>query len=503
MNTLSETMPSQQYLVARNPATEAELGRVAMTPPDAVAGVVDRARKAQADWGTRSWSARRAILERWWLHLAGRADRWADAICAEVGKPRGEAMAEVVVSLDAIRWTVLRGGKALRDERIGADWQRFLFIPGGRLRHRPIGVVGMIGTWNYPILLNAPVIAQALAAGNAVVWKPSELALLVGERLQQSLDEVGIPGGLASAVYGGADVGRALVDADLDKGVFTGGVENGRRVLERLASRGIPATAELAGFDPAVVLPDAPFESTIRALTWGAFVGCGQTCVAVKRMYVVGDPAPWVEALAERARSLRVGDPSRPDVDVGPMISETARDRFEERIRAAVAAGATVRAGGERVAGPGSFIRPMVLSAGSDGPESALAGVFGPVVVVRGVPDVEAAVAAANRGDYGLAASVWGRDMRAAREVAGRIVAGLVTVNEAVTPTGHASAPFGGTKASGYGRTHGPLGLREFTQPQAVLVRRPGGFRPQLFPYSSRMETILAWYRRFFHRPRG
>src|SRR5262249_31790849 len=155
------------------------------------------------------------------------------------------------------------------------------------------GVIGMLGTWNYPLFLNAPPIAQALAAGNSVVWKASESSPSCGAMLEKSLREAGIPDGLVSVLQGGPEVGAALVESAIDKAMFTGGIENGRRVLEALGSRGIPALAELSGFDPAVVLADAPPESTVRCLTWAAYVGCGQTCVAVKRVYVVGDPRPW------------------------------------------------------------------------------------------------------------------------------------------------------------------------------------------------------------------
>src|SRR5262249_51660427 len=156
-------------------------------------------------------------------------------------------------------------GRALGDQRLGPGWQRWLFLPGGVLRWVPYGVVGMLGTWNYPLFLNAPPIVQALAAGNVVVWKPSELAPCCGLKLQQSLMEAGFPEGGVTAVYGGGSVGRALVESELDKGMFTGGVENGRRVLAALGRRGIPALAEFSGFDPAIILPDAPRASTIRA----------------------------------------------------------------------------------------------------------------------------------------------------------------------------------------------------------------------------------------------
>jgi len=243
-------------------------------------------------------------------------------------------------------------------------------------------------------------------------------------------------------------------------------------------------------------------ESTARALSWASFVGAGQTCVAVKRVYVVGDPSPWALALADRARALRVGDPAAGPVDVGPMISGPARDRFHAAIGAAVASGARVLAGGSPVEGPGSFYPPTVLRAETPEAEAILAGCFGPVVVVRGVANPDDAVAAANGGPFGLSASVWGRDLRRARSLAVRLEAGTVAVNEAVTPSAHASAPFGGRKASGHGRIRGVVGLRELAQPQVIHIRKPGGFRPHLFPYTGRMLTIFSVYRRFFH-PRG
>ena len=158
---------------------------------------------------------------------------------------------DVLSTLDAIRWTVRHAGSALADRWIGPSWQRCLLMSGGRCRWVPFGVVGMLGTWNYPLFLNAPPIAQALAAGNAVVFKASEQAALCGARLQESLDEAGVPEGLVAVVQGGPEAGRAVVESAIDKAMFTGGVENGRQVLSALGRRGIPALAELSGFDPA------------------------------------------------------------------------------------------------------------------------------------------------------------------------------------------------------------------------------------------------------------
>lgn len=491
-----------QVLTTRNPATGAEVGRASITPADAVGAAVQRARRVGEAWGEASWAVRRAALDRFRRILSRDADDWANLIRDEIGKPAVEAMAgDVVPTLDSLRWTVKRAGRALADERIGPAWQRWQLMPRARLRWRPYGVVGIVGTWNYPLFLNAAPIAQALAAGNAVVWKPSELAVATGAKLQRSLDEAGIPAGLVQAVFGGGEVGRALVESNIDKALFTGGVATGRRVLAALGARGIPAAVELSGFDPAIVLPDAPLRESARAILWAALVGCGQTCVAVKRVYVVGDPAPWLATFAELIQNLKVGDPANPGVDVGPMISDQARDRFEGFIQAAVEAGAKVVAGGGRLEGPGSFHAPTLLSAVNDEPERALEGVFGPVLIARGVADVDEAITAANSAGMALAASVWGRDRRAARRVADRIAAGMVCVNEAVTPAASAAAPFGGFKASGFGRTHGTLGLREFAAPRVVFNRRAGGFRPQLFPYGdgALVGTFLKLYRRVFH----
>lgn len=496
------SLVAEEVLTTRNPANGAEVGRAALTPPDAVGSLVSRAREARAGWAEAPWSVRRKSLDRLRRIISRDAEEWADLIRDEIGKPAVEAMAgDVVPTLDALRWTVKNGGRALADERLGPSWQRWQMMPAGRLRWRPYGVVGIIGTWNYPLFLNAGPIVQALAGGNAVVWKPSELAVGAGEKLQRNLDEAGFPEGLVQIVQGGGDVGRALVESDIDKAVFTGGVETGRRVLSTLAARGVPAVVELSGFDPAIVLPDAPLNETAKAIVWAAMVGCGQTCVAVKRVYVVGDPEPWIATFAELVRGLKVGDPASPGTDIGPLISDPARERFEGFIQAAVEAGARIVTGGERLERPGSFHAPTLLAADSPEPERALEGVFGPVLLVRGVGDTGEAIAAANSATMALAASVWGRDRRAARQVADRIQAGMVCVNEAVTPAAAAAAPFGGFKASGYGRTHGELGLREFVAPQVTFERGAGGFRPQLFPYGdgALVDKFLKLYRRIFH----
>lgn len=491
-------------MISTNPSTDALLAIIPPTRPDEVGIRVDQARLAGSQWSGLPWSARREGLRRWHRVLARHADELARAVCEEIGKPACEAMAtEVVPSLDALRWTIRVAGKVLASRTESPHWQRFLLMPSARIEHRALGVIGVIGAWNYPVLLNVPVIAHALAAGNAVVWKPSELSSRCGELLQDTIDAARLPEGLVSLVQGGPEIGAALLQAKINKIVFTGGLENGRRVLSTLGDRGVPAVAELSGFDAAVVLPDAPEPSTMAALRWCAFLGAGQACVSVKRIYLVDQPAtPWAAGFATRVEGLRVGDPTRSGIDLGPMINHRARDSFHDRILAAIDAGAKAITGAEPLPGPGSFYRPTVLRAepGNLGPERALEGCFGPVVIIREVTDDRDAIDAVNASQFGLSASVWGRDLRRARALAEGLDVGVVGLNEATTFFAHASTPIGGVKASGFGRVHGVEGLREMASPRATLSRsRLPAFRPHVFPYSNRLDRLLSLYRRTFH----
>ncbi len=231
-----------------NPSSGAELGRIEPTSVAELDTIVARARVAQRAWRTTSWPIRRRLLERFGRELAGQAGAWANALSAEVGKPRGEALAgDIVPAIDAILWTARHGARTLADRRLGRSWQVFLGVPPGRLRRIPFGVIGMIGTWNYPLLLNAPPIAQAIAAGNAVVWKPSEHAWLAGRRLQEGLERAGMPRDLVTAVYGGPELGAALAGASIDKGMFTGGINAGRAVLSTLGQPAFPLWPSFRG----------------------------------------------------------------------------------------------------------------------------------------------------------------------------------------------------------------------------------------------------------------
>ena len=446
-------------------------GRVPATPPGAARRDRRARRRRRRGWSRRGWRGRRQVARPVVADPQPRRRRWADR-SARRSASRGSRRWAATSSRRSTRsdGRSSTAGSALADQRIGPAWQRWLLMPPGRV---PVGTVRRGRDARH---LELPAVPQraadrpGLAAGNAVVWKASELAPLCG---REAGAEPG--GGRASRGTGHGRLRRAGGRpgaggvATWTRGCSPAGSTTAVTCWRRWAP-GIPAVAELSGFDPAIVLPDAPLESTVRGLTWAAFVGCGQTCVAVKRVYVVGDPAPWAEALAAAARALRVGDPAARAIDVGPMISPTGRERFHRTVQRG-------RAGGRRPGRGRAARRGVVLSADRPPgrlaePEDVLAGAFGPVVVVRGVAREADAVDAANRSR-----SPWPPASGAERP----------------RRAGSASAPGGDGHHQRRGHAHrarlgplrrrqgqrlsaaprAPLGLREFAQPQVLFSRRP------------------------------
>ena len=368
----------------------------------------------------------------------------------------------------------------------GRAGRRWLSIPPATLRSRPFGVVGMIGTWNYPLLLNAPPIAQALAAGNAVVWKPSELAALAGLRLQQSLERPGCPRAWSRPSSAAPRSARRWSNRRSTRGCSPAGSRTGGGCSGPWRGRGIPVLAELSGFDPAIVLADAPLESTVRALDLGRVrrqrpdLRRGQAGLRRRRRRRPG-PRPW----PRRPASSGSGDPAagrgrpRPlDLRAGPgPVPPDDPGSHRRRRRAACRRQPAARA-------------RLVLSADRPpgrrprSPRRRWPAPSGPWCWCGGVASADAAVEAANASPYGLAASVWGRDLRAARARGRRLDAGMVAVNEAVTPPDTPRPRSAGSRPAASAGPKAYSASASSPSPRPFTSRRPGGFRPQLFPYA-------------------
>jgi acyl-CoA reductase-like NAD-dependent aldehyde dehydrogenase len=455
-----------------NPATLELVGTVTTTDPAAVQEIVSEAKLAQEAWGETLLADRRALLVRVAAAVLERADEIADTVIAETGKPRVEAFTtELFPALDALVWLAKQAPKLLAPERVGYP-QLQLKHKRASLHYEPIGVVGVIAPWNFPFAIPFTQVAYALAAGNSVVLKPSELTPLSGALVAEIFASAGAP---VRVAQGDGAVGEALVKArGLGKVLFTGSAEVGRLVAASAGKRLVPVTLELGGKDPMIVLDDADLARAVDGALWGSFMNCGQVCSGVERIYVQGALyEPFVEELARKAR----------DLELGPLISEEQRDKVAGLVDDAVARGARALVGAHASERTGWFYEPTVLV---DVPRDAQIEhdeTFGPVVTVTRVTDEAQAIRAANDSAFALGVSVWTRDTERAQRTAHRLRAGTVWHNDHAYSYASSQATWGGRGESGFGRTHSKHGLYDLTSPKFVDHDSGRVPVPWWFPY--------------------
>jgi len=457
-------------LVSVNPATLEPVGAVRRTDPGTLPQVVAAARAAQEQWRAAGSTARAAVLRAAARGVRSHADEIADSIVAETAKPRTEAIAgELYTAVDHALWLAKHAPRVLADERVRFN-QLHLKTKKAWLVYEPLGVVAAITPWNIPFGIPFSVVANAVAAGNAVVLKPSELTPLTAEWVPRLLEEAGAPQGLVQLVQGEAPVGEALVaEPGIAKVFFTGSVAVGRRVAAAAGARGCPVVLELGGKDPLVVFADADLDRAVAGALFASFLNAGQACVSTERIYVER-PAydEFAQRLEEAARALKLG------TEVGPLISERQRDTVERLSPV------------QRPARNGWFLEPTVVRGALPDEE-----IFGPVVTVEPFDGEDGAVQRANDSEFGLAASVWSRDLAKADRVARRIEAGMVWVNDFGYSFATGQASWGGVKSSGFGRTSSKHGLYECVQVKYLDSER-GRLRPAWwFPYDEETERAL------------
>jgi succinate-semialdehyde dehydrogenase/glutarate-semialdehyde dehydrogenase len=493
----TDTQNNGRTITSYNPATGEPIDSVPIHSEDDVNEAVARAHAAQNDWKERSLSDRAGVLKDFRDLLVDRRMEMARLLTEEVGKPTIEALTqEVAMAAELATYYANNAPEVLAPKRIS---HRLLKSKRSKVVREPKGVVGVITPWNYPLVLTTQSILAAFVAGNAVVNKPSEVTPLTSLKLEEFLADAGLPEDLFQVVTGEGETGAALVNADVQHISFTGSVATGRKIASRCGERLISSTMELGGKDAAIVLEDAPMERTISGLTWGAFTNAGQICASMERVYVHESRYDeLIDGIVEEVESLRLG-PGNEEVDVGPMAMEDQRDIVEEQVDDARKKGAKVLTGGRKPDRPGNFYEPTVLVDVQEDMKVIREETFGPLLPIFPVQSVDEAVERVNDSEYGLTASIWTGDTDYGEELAHRIEAGSVYINDHVTPQGGPEVPWGGVKNSGVGRTRGEEGLLEMTEAKHISVERLNLNRDVFwFPYT---EKAARWFDRIFPWP--
>ncbi|MGH2681926.1 MAG: aldehyde dehydrogenase family protein [Actinomycetota bacterium] len=459
-------------LESRDPATGEVLGTVPVTPPEQVEIVAEEVARVQKGWALVPLSERCRIVGRAVEVMLRRFDELALAVTRENGKTIMESTAaDVGALIVAVDWIARFGNRYLSPERV-RDPQPILKHKRHRILYSPLGVVGIIAPWNYPLLLPGGEVAEALVAGNGVILKPSEHTPLCGDLLAEVFLEAGVPEGVLRVIHGVGPTGAALCEAaSVRKIFFTGSVATGRKVMETAARHGKPVVLELGGNDPAIVCADADLDRAVTGTLWAAMSSAGHTCAAIERVYV--DRTIYEEYVArvvEAAEALRPGDPKDPNTQIGPLLNEDQYGKALAHVDDAVSRGAVVECGGPvDVPGlTGRFLAPTVLTGVDHSMQIMREETFGPVLPVMRFENEEQAVALANDTRYGLGASVWTHDARRGRALAERIDAGMVWINDHAYSRAAAQTPWGGIKDSGSGVTHSKFGLYEMVDKRLV-----------------------------------
>src|SRR5262245_22589678 len=461
----------QDTFESLNPATDEVVGTYPVNTADDVAAAVARAREAARWWAGLGFAGRAERLQRWKGVITRRAAQLAEVVHAETGKPHADAMLEIVLAIDHTAWAAKHAPKVLGRKRRSAGL--LMANQAATVEYQPLGVVGVIGPWNYPVFTPMGSIAYALAAGNAVVFKPSEYTPGVGKWLADSFAEVVPEQPVFQLITGFGETGAALCRSGVDKLAFTGSPGTGRKIMAACAETLTPVLIEAGGKDALLVDEDADLDAAADAAVWGGMSNAGQTCVGVERVYVhekVYDS--FVEKVVAVARDVRAG--ADPEAKIGPITMPAQLVIIRRHIADALARGGRAVLGGADAVGD-RFVQPTVLVDVPEDSEAVREETFGPTLTIARVADMDEAVAKANDTRYGLGATVFAKAR--GMELARRLRSGMTAVNSVISFAAIPSLPFGGIGESGFGRIHGPEGLKEFARPKAIARQR---FKPPM-----------------------
>ncbi|HEY6762544.1 MAG TPA: aldehyde dehydrogenase family protein [Baekduia sp.] len=499
--TVHEPVAALMEFAVENPATGEVIAHCPNLAPEDVKALAQRGREVQPAWEALGFEGRARILRRMQKWVIDHRDEIIAVIRSETGKTYEDALiAEISYGAAAFGFWASNAEEYLADEKVKSS---AVLVKGKKLllRYRPLGLIGVIGPWNYPFTNSFGDCIPALAAGNAVILKPSEVTPLTSLKLAEGLKECGIPDGVFQVATGLGATGAALVD-QVDMIMFTGSTATGKKVMAKAAETLTPVSLELGGKDPMIVLADADVDRAANTAVYYGMLNGGQTCISIERVYV---EAPvydsFVSKVVEKTKALRQGTGGPGTVDVGSMTFPPQVDIVERHVEDAKAKGAKVLVGGGRGEHAGGYwFEPTVLVDVDHTMAAMTEETFGPTLPIMKVRDEEEAIRLANDSPYGLGASVFGKNTRHAEAVARRVEAGAVCVNDALVNYSALELPMGGAKASGLGSRHGAGGIRKYTQQQAILVTRFATKKdPHMYPYSAKMTARLGKFFGFLY----
>ena len=497
-DTVDANGASTNTIAVENPATGELIATISVLGAGELREMAARAREAQPQWEAVGFDGRARIMRRAQKWMVDNADRVLDCVVQETGKTYEDAqISDYGYTVAALGFWAKEASKYLADERV-PSWNNPVAV-GKKLviRYAPVGLVGVIGPWNYPIVNSFGDCIPALMAGNTVILKPSEVTPLSALLMAEMLRECGLPEHVFQVATGDGGTGAALIGA-VDCIMFTGSSRTGKAVMKAAAEALIPCYLELGGKDPMIVCADADLDRASNAAAFYSMNNAGQVCISVERCYVE-EPVydEFVAKVTKNVRGLRQGVPTAVGtVDVGAVIFPPQMEVVEEHMRDAVQKGARILTGGHQRSGPGRFYEPTVLVDVDHTMKCMTEETFGPTLPIMKISDAEEGVRLANDSEYGLQASVWTKDVERGEAMARRIEAGVVCVNDAQVNYTALNLPMGGWKTSGLGTRHGSAGIRKYTKVQSLLVTRRALKRePFMFPYKARQTMLL---RRFF-----
>lgn len=466
---------------------------------DDVRAAVARARQAAPAWAKTPVKVRAAAIRRVRDHIVESADDLAAVISQDNGKTRTDALStEILPAAMAADYYARHAAKWLKDQKIKPA-SILLGNKKAKIHRVSYGVIGVISPWNYPFAIPFSEVVMGLLAGNGVILKVASQTQQVGRAIERLFADAGIPDGVFAYVdLPGHIAGDAFLESGVNKLFFTGSVPVGKQLMAKAAETLTPVVLELGGNDPMLVCSDANLERAAAGAVWAGFQNAGQSCGGVERIYVHRDVyEPFLQLLRDKVRALRVGiDEGTHSVDIGRMTTLKQAATVRRHIDEAVAAGAVIAAESNRPIGDERLLPAVVLTNVDHTMRVMREETFGPVVGVMPVDSMDEAVRLANDSDLGLTASVWSRDRHTAEQLAKRIQAGVVMINDHLMSHGLAEAPWGGFKQSGIGRTHGRLGFDEMTQPQCIVYDNLG-FLPRNLWWHPNGADVYAGMRGF------